>query len=506
MGQQRGGEEDEKNDDWSRSSYPKHNNHHTNNNISYKGKGPKYDRKNNHHRLPPQQQQKQQPSLLPYLMIHIGPQKTMSSGMQCVLQDLQTILLEKDGIAFVGKVDARACSKNSLAVSIDDALEDVFWHDDACVDQLLEIHRHNRQQRRHKYNNYKNDTVVSLTTVQCWDNFLMALDKLNDKNIILSDEKLSEVQFLWWGVNKTKQFWRFLQEQLQDRYRIRIVMVYRRWYEWLASIKNQADKYSLGRPGMKQWPPMGPEKEPIFPHLMRWMRNASEIPSPYTPELYNVFANELRMDVSLLNMHDTTRDLLEDFLCDSIVGADHACQEYRQAQMMNSSSSSSSSNRTKYKYTSNPSENPFCDQIAYKAYQQGIIRDLRGHRKGADRIFFNEVIHRRLAKLNMTPYDLPLSCPTHQELRPLLDRSLQYEREFLPDFFASASMGRPVVETQFWKDVDQLKFCSVNTSAILEQKDWVTFLQQQWRPKRGKKPADWDYTTYKITNKNFTSK
>ena len=34
-------------------------------------------------------------------------------------------------------------------------------------------------------------------------------------------------------------------------------------------------------------------------------------------------------------MHDRTRNLLEDFLCESLVGADHACREYQQVQIEN---------------------------------------------------------------------------------------------------------------------------------------------------------------------------
>ncbi|KAL3905066.1 MAG: hypothetical protein SGILL_009827, partial [Bacillariaceae sp.] len=248
------------------------------------------------------------------------------------------------------------------------------------------------------------------------------------------------------------------------------------------------------------WPPVGPEKEPIFPHLSRWMRNMTEIPSPYTPQMYDVYNNQLSLDVSLLNMHDTTRDLLDDFLCSSLVRADHACQEYRRAR-----SSDQSVDKELYRYASNPSENPFCDQLAFQAYQHGIIRDLRGHRKGADRLFFNEVISRRLSKMKMTPFDLPLTCPSSLELQPFLDRSLLYEQEFFPDFYSS-SLGRPVMEAKFWKDIDKQKFCSVNTTAVLAQSDWIRFFQTQWKPKRGQKPKDWEFTTYKITNKNFTGK
>ena len=101
---------------------------------------------------------------------------------------------------------------------------------------------------------------------------------------------MPEVQLFRWGVGRTLDFWKLLREQLKGRYRLKIVVVYRRWHEWITSLKNQGDKYSLGRQCMKAWPPQGPEKEPIFPHLSRWMRNKSEIPSPFAQEIYDAYA------------------------------------------------------------------------------------------------------------------------------------------------------------------------------------------------------------------------
>ena len=424
----------------------------------------------------------------------------MSSGIQCVLQDMKPFL-QKDDYVFVGKVDARACSKNSIKVDINPRLETIFWEYDTCVADLL-INSSNGSSTPSSEENLLNN-------VECWTEFTSALQELPARNIILSDEKLSEVQMQWWGVDKTIQFWKFMKEQLASKYNVHIVMVYRRYHEWLASIKNQGDKYSLGRPHMKLWPPDGPQKEPIFPHLMRWIHNVTEIPSPYTPQMYDLYRNQLQLDVSLLNMHDPTKDMIEDFLCHSLVNAKHTCNEYkqemdRQRQDKVTTAATTAASRKKYTYTSNPSENHFCDMIAYDAYQQGIIRDLRGYRKGADRIFFNEVISRRLEKMHMTPYDLPLICPSNEELQPLLDITLQYEQDFLPSFYNS-EYGKTKIQSKFWKDVSKQKFCTVNTTAVLQQPAWKIFLQQQWRPKRGKKPTDWDYTTYKITNDNFTS-
>jgi hypothetical protein len=284
-----------------------------------------------------------------------------------------------------------------------------------------------------------------------------------------------------------EQLWKILQDQLKDKFQFRIAIVYRRYYEWLASVKNQGDKYSLGRRGMKSWE--GPAKEPIFPNLIRWMSNTSEIPSPFTPQMYHVYHDQLQLPVDLLNMHDGT-DLLGNFLCQVLRGATHTCKAYR-------------SNPSDYQFRSNPSENPFYDMIAYDAYHQGLIRDLRVNKQGANRLFVMEKIKRRQDKRHQTAWDLPLSCPTREEVLPLLAKTLEFESDFLPDFFKTNG-GRPNLSTEFWKQFDDGKFCSVNTPEVLQQPDWREFLYNIWDPRKGKQPDDWTRSNYTITNTNFS--
>jgi hypothetical protein len=393
----------------------------------------------------------------------------MSSAMQCSLQKLHANLT-LDGYEFVGKCDARACYKNSPSLPVEPKLIAPFYEHD-CVEAIT--------------------TTRDLQTVKCWRDFQSALaSRFEDRtrtHIILSDEKISEAQMKWWSVERTETLWNILREQLGQTYNFQVVMVYRRYYEWLASVKNQGDKYSLGRRGIKSW--NGPAKEAIYPHLMRWMQNTSQIPSPYLPEMYDLYTNRLRLPVSLLNMHDGT-DVLEQFLCHTLHDATHTCQAYRD-------------NPALYQSNSNPSENHFYDRIAYDAYHRGLVRDLRDWRKGADRLFHNEMIGRRMQRLHKTPWDLPLQCPSKDQVLPLLETSKRLEREFLPDFYQSPH-GEQALAMKFWKDVDNRKFCTVDTKAVLDQPYWQTFLHNLWDPRRGKKPADWETSDYKITAKNFT--
>ena len=187
-------------------------------------------------------------SNLPYFVLHVGPQKTMSSAIQCSLLKLKPFLAQDDYV-FIGKVDARACGKNGIP--IDPALIAPFSKR-ACVNEMLEAVRTAAT---------KDDENSGLQSVQCWTDFTKALSDLNSTNIILSEEKLSETH-LFGFPDMTESLWKILQDQLKDKFQFQLCVVYRRYYEWLASVKNQGDKYSLGRRGIKAWD--GPVKVSYF--------------------------------------------------------------------------------------------------------------------------------------------------------------------------------------------------------------------------------------------------
>jgi hypothetical protein len=71
---------------------------------------------------------------------------------------------------------------------------------------------------------------------------------------------------------------------------------------------------------------------------------------------------------------------------------------------------------------------------------------------------------------------LPLTCPTKLELMSLLQQSMDYEEEILPDFYKSP-LGKTALQDDFWKAVQNDKFCSVNVQAALQQEEWQRFFQ-----------------------------
>ena len=436
----------------------------------------------------------------PWFILHVGPQKTMSSSMQCTLKQYQSQLAQ-DNYIFLGKVDIRACDMEGMKIgSIS-----LPFEDDSCVTQLVHAVTETNLTNATTRATITMDQEQLVLKVPCWNQFSTALDEYarTQTNLIVSDEKFSERHLQQWPVSTANIIWTLIKQRLERQWNIRVIVVYRRYYEWLASVKNQGDKYSLGRRGMKLWE--GPEKEPIFTQLNRWIHNTSEIPSPYTPEVYHYYATTLQLDTIVLNMHDSTVDLLEAWVCFAIPNATTTCTTYQQDKK-NENDEARQQQKQQQQRRTNPSQIPSYDQIAYAAWQRGLIRDLRGFRKGADRMFYTEMLgrHQQIHK-NLSTMDLPRSCPSPWDILPFLRLSQLYEQKFLPTF-AQSSLGLETLEESFWKDAVYKKFfCTVNVTTMLADPEWKQFLFEIWDPRAGIMPQDWKNSTYKITSANFTS-
>jgi hypothetical protein len=76
----------------------------------------------------------------PYFVLHVGPQKTTTSALQCSLVSHQSALLDigggDDENQFLGKVYAQACGKNTVGRAVDLAWMGPFY-EETCVYAIL---------------------------------------------------------------------------------------------------------------------------------------------------------------------------------------------------------------------------------------------------------------------------------------------------------------------------------------------------------------------------------
>jgi hypothetical protein len=103
--------------------------------------------------------------------------------------------------------------------------------------------------------------------------------------------------------------------------------------------------------------------------------------------------------------------------------------------------------------------------IAVDAVDRGLLNQTKFDRPLVVRSI--EQYHKK--KLGSRP--LPLECMDQVSLEAFLAESLRMERELVPDFYAAHEEQH---RKNFWDAAAKNKFCSVNTTAVLIDPDWLS--------------------------------
>ena len=74
--------------------------------------------------------------------------------------------------------------------------------------------------------------------------------------------------------------------------------------------------------------------------------------------------------------------------------------------------------------------------------------------------------------LNRTAIDFPWICPTDEDLQHILDMSIYWERELMPDMDDEEDL-----RLSFQRTMDKKKLCNLDTEATLTMKEWKKFFR-----------------------------
>jgi len=74
----------------------------------------------------------------------------------------------------------------------------------------------------------------------------------------------------------------------------------------------------------------------------------------------------------------------------------------------------------------------------------------------------------------MTVHDLPMKCPSRDELEEYLQASLAYERAVVPEF---AEVHEEEHIKEYWKKAET-KYCSIDTEQVLQDAVWLRLFQE----------------------------
>jgi hypothetical protein len=366
----------------------------------------------------------------PQLVLHIGPHKTATSTIQCELTFHNEYLDREASFVYIGRQYSECLRKRHPSKYQVDTRQLI-----SCLD------RHDVVKR----------PCNKRTEWQRFEALLETIAKKN-KNVIISDEAFSRMR-------TSRENMELLEETLSKHFRVKVVVVYRRYYEWLHSMYNEKYKPLFRRRKYQEWPDHhGVEIRPFVDYYRRALQyqgigdyqlkaeKANLHPAEWLWQLWTPFFS----NVVVLNMHNEEGTLMTNFIKQVLPGTKDATRYMQQHQAPSKT---------------NPSLNLNHDMLAVAAYQQGLVRKKLKRRRVA---FAVERIHKQLQSQRNTTISVPMVCLTQSEQEALLNRSLALERTVL-----GLDGNKEQHELEFAGARDD--FCNVNTNVVLANKAWQNF-------------------------------
>jgi hypothetical protein len=272
-------------------------------------------------------------------------------------------------------------------------------------------------------------------------------------HVILSDEVLMAKSKL---LDRLSIFGDFLQHTLFQNYTLHIVSSYRRLEDWYPSARKQINLRSQKR---NKWQGY---VWPLFPNVLGLARHHTHriMPTPWeiiwALQHYNQNGKHLHFHV--YNIHDDSESIMATWFCD-ILNATHTCRKARQQ------------NDSDLKLNSDHQRNIdlMYDEVVSWATHKNVLDKNKVRRKQAiQQAMAHDLLN------NRTFRDLPLACPSKEQYEEYFNISRYVEGRAIPEF---AAVSQSLHHEQFDKSVYSNKYCSVNTTAILQDPYWQRFFE-----------------------------
>jgi hypothetical protein len=252
-------------------------------------------------------------------------------------------------------------------------------------------------------------------------------------NVIFSVERFSQ------GI-KSDEGWKFLKSSLKD-WNVRIVVAYRRFYEWIPSLYFQ---HNHGRNKAAT--------ASVIAFTEQILNATTTHPASST---YGHFAKHFD-DVYLFSLHQDG-DLMENFVCQALPTANQVCHNLRQG------------NRTEAAAKVRVSHSFDAHRLVAAAHKKGLLPSADNRRIGR--------LSARLDQFqnsNWTEYGQYLKCLSLQSKARLLNLSLSFEEDVVslasPDVRSLLSDRQGLIDG-FEKSFAKRKYCEINPERALDPND-----------------------------------
>ena len=368
----------------------------------------------------------------PLVVLHIGPHKTASSTIQCEFTHHYEVLYKEASFAYIGRQYPECQQKRSTRTRYQVDTRQLV----SCLN-------------RHDADNRPCDKRSE------WKDFETLLEALarKKKNVIISDEVFARM-------TTSSESMELLKETLSRRFRVKVVVVYRRYYEWLFSMYNEKYKPLGRRSRYQEWPGShhGIEMRTFVDYYRRSLQyegfggyqlkaeKANLHPAEWLRQLWTLYFSH----VVIFNMHQAGETLVTNFMHQVLPGTEDAIKYIRQH---------------KAPYKVNPSVCLDYDILGVAAYRQGLVRKKLKRRQVS---FAVEKLFKTFQTKHNKTISLPMVCLLQNEKDTLLNRSLALERTVLHD------IGDKEQHTLAFAEARN-KFCNVDTKEVLANKAWQKF-------------------------------
>jgi len=387
----------------------------------------------------------------PKAVVHVGPHKTGSTSVQNMIHEELYSSLAADRYTIPNPQNS-GNRKNMAGLA-------------ACFNP----NRTNRISGR-----YKDSIEESI-----WQGFATFLDEShkNSSNILLSSEEFDRA-----GMDLLR-----LKFMLEPRFDTRIVVYYRRFFTWIASVHNQISKTRTRNGG-------------TFPNIIDFIKKNDTLDywgQLHSARVYQRYSKHFPVTViGLEDIKDTKTSLEESFFCEGIPDARIGCDKMRARAAgaiarNNALGAAKQTQQPKEARIMNPSE-------SLDAYE--LINEIRARGNVFSGNFHANIRKRLNAIKERKPGKITKICLERRYLNKLILLSIQYEEE-LDDALSetrNAFIGRnsnttieprTPIRQEFEETAEQL-FCSINTKPIIdewEQQGWFRELIKSSMPEH---PSD----------------
>ena len=389
----------------------------------------------------------------PTLILHLGPPKTSSTHMQCILTNMADTLA-LDNYVFLG-------------VQIDD-----------CKAKTSTLGRVDGQQPSQRH---CTDLFTGKYTSQFDTKFLQALRHSLEqgRNAIIVNEC-----FMFFTPAQTQ----LLISEFSSTWNVKVILNYRRTYEYLPSYYNQGEKLKgEGRdrnPSLLLWPgerkggivgkpllPFDIDNRGTFTLEFQDLEQQGLHPVEETRQKYA----DGFPDMSIIKLDDLDRTgsgdaVLQEMFC-RILDMQHSCA----AVKVDSTIQVANSFRNSY-YSFN------YDILATTAYTKkmfGFQNKNQTNKKKRRRVATDLIRHHQEDYLNLTHQDFPMSCLSPNKMNRILNASLTSEKVVFSRYGWSSTVQDEASHRQSFFAYQKQKpyyFCSINAEETLQDPGWRSFL------------------------------